>query len=278
MADSMKISVGEGLKSWTDRTYLNLNYLGAGGNATTFLMLCSSGGNKGLTFAVKVFQKVSSCERLISFMREVNSLRDCQHPAIMRVYDEGLCSDRHPFVVLEYLPRTLHDTNRKRVTFLEKLGFALHLLSGLDYLRRRDPPIVHRDIKPKNIFVKGGSCVLGDFGLMRHWMTEIDRVNPPTSRRPGPEMPRNYRTPDLVEYFKGGSPPSPSSDVYQLGLVLTELFTDVNPQEPLEGNDYAAEIKLSRFRDVDHPRSGPVKDLLNEMLGMIPRFDLPPIG
>lgn len=103
-------------------------------------------------------------------------------------------------------------------------------------------------------------------------MTEINRVNPPISRRPGPEMPRNYRTPDLVEYFKGGTPPSPSSDVYQLGLVLTELFTDVNPQDPLEGNDYAAEIKLSRFRDVDHPRWGPVKDVLKEMLRDDPRI------
>jgi hypothetical protein len=57
MADSLKISVGEGLTSWTDRTYLNLRYLGAGGNATTFLMLCTSGGNKGLTFAVKIFNE-----------------------------------------------------------------------------------------------------------------------------------------------------------------------------------------------------------------------------
>src|SRR3954470_1647233 len=113
MADSLKIPPGDGLRSWTDRTYLNLSHLGTGGNASTYLMLCSSGGNKGLVFAVKVFKKIAKRERLINLMREVNSLRDCHHPAVMWVYDEGLYADRHPFVVLEYLPRTLHDTIRE---------------------------------------------------------------------------------------------------------------------------------------------------------------------
>jgi serine/threonine protein kinase len=136
-------------------------------------------------------------------MREVNSSRDCQHPAIMRAIDEGLHEDRHPFVVLEYLPKTLHNVIQERVDFLDKLAFSLHLFSGLDYLQHRDPPLIHRDIKPKNIFVKGGSCILGDFGLIRHWTRNVDRADSTSRNRLGPEMPRNYRTPDLVEYYKG---------------------------------------------------------------------------
>ena len=58
-------------------------------------------------------------------------------------------------------------------------------------------------------------------------------------------MPRNYRTPDLVSYFKYGTAPSPRSDVFQLGLVLCELFTGMNPQKPMVANDHAAEIELS---------------------------------
>ena len=33
--------------------------------------------------------------------------------------------------------------------------------------------IVHRDIKPSNIFIKGHSCVLGDFGLMKEKLAEM---------------------------------------------------------------------------------------------------------
>ncbi|HEV3256124.1 MAG TPA: hypothetical protein VG013_04535 [Gemmataceae bacterium] len=33
----------------------------------------------------------------------------------------------------------------------------------------------------------------------------------------GPRMPRGYRTPDLIDYFKRSPPPTNRSDVYQLG-------------------------------------------------------------
>ena len=67
---------------------------------------------------------------------------------------------------MEYLPDTLWDAMKAgSLDDPAKVSVVMQLLSALDYLSRRDPYVVHRDIKPKNIFLKAGTCVLGDFGL-----------------------------------------------------------------------------------------------------------------
>ena len=81
--------------------------LGTGGNAVTFLMICTSGPHSGLLFALKIFRKLSQPERRKRFLEEVNFLKNCSHPSIMRVFDQGVftASDEdYPFVVAEYLP------------------------------------------------------------------------------------------------------------------------------------------------------------------------------
>jgi serine/threonine protein kinase len=81
----------------------------------------------------------------------------------------------------------------------------------------------------------------------------------------GPRMPRFYRTPDLVDYFQGGPPPTPKSDVFQLGLVLAELFTGVNPQAPFEG-DFAAPVRLNPLGYVPGGMGRMIKSAIEPML------------
>ena len=80
MSESLSLAFGEGLMSWTDTTYINLSRLGMGGSAETYLMLCTSGNHKGLSFAVKVFRRIEKRDRLINFFREVNLLRSLSTP------------------------------------------------------------------------------------------------------------------------------------------------------------------------------------------------------
>lgn len=82
--------------------YACLERLGWGGTAETYLSLCTRGPLRGQLFAVKVFRRTSKPEWRTDFLDEVRFLRGCSHPAVMRVFDEGLHLDRHPFVVAEY--------------------------------------------------------------------------------------------------------------------------------------------------------------------------------
>ncbi len=266
MPDSITLEVGDAVLSWTGITYRIIKFLGQGGSASAYLTVCTEGKHRGLSFAVKAFRSASKPDRIISFMREINVLRNCEHPAIMRVFDEGIYQERYPFVVVEYLPRTLHDEIRSTTNFLKNIAYSLHLLSALDYLQRLIPAVIHRDIKPKNIFVKGGSCILGDFGLLKHWQVPDNQNKDIIKESRGPGMPRFYRTPDLVRHLREGLAPTTSSDVFQLGLVLAELFTGSNPEVPMKANRFTEDVKLKPLRNVRHPLWPPVKDAIESML------------
>lgn len=228
------LSVGQSIRSKGNEWYKCVQHLGTGGNAVTFLVFSTSGRNNGCLFALKIFQRVSDEDRLRKFHREIEFLEGCSHPAIMRVYDSGAFSSQgqsHPFVIMEYLPAHLHtEMRRGTLDMTAKVSLATQLMSALAYLDEQTPKIVHRDIKPQNIFVKGKTCVLGDFGLMKVYaegVTEAEEDRADMAAYIG--MPFYYRTPDLVAYTRGEASITTASDVFQLGLVLAELFSGRNP-------------------------------------------------
>jgi serine/threonine protein kinase len=252
--------------------------LGAGGNAVTYLVVATSGTSRGILFALKLFRRLSKPERRESFLREVEFLKKQEHPSIMRVFDEGLFSyktdgiqNEYPFVVAEYLPQTLYHVIRAgNVDVAERVSLAAQLLSALTFLEGSTPQAVHRDIKPQNIFVKGRSCVLGDFGLMKllDEVEEEDRLIFKESIGLG--MPFYYRTPDLVAYAKNEAPLSVKTDVFQLGLVIAELFTGRNPAKRPLGNDMLAPVQLEPLSFCPGRFGASVAVLINQMLTLEP--------
>lgn len=193
----------------------------------------------------------------------------------MRVYDSGVFTvnrpapQDHPFVVAEYLPLRLFDVIRSGAsTIPERVSYALQLLSALQYLETSNPQVVHRDIKPQNIFVKGKSCVLGDFGLLKLLDGKEDIDREVFKEYVGMGMPFFYRTPDLVAYAKGEADLSCKSDVFQLGLVLAELFTGWNPARRPER--ILDPVVLENLGSVPGNLSGGIATLIYRMLIMDP--------
>lgn len=274
MSDALYLPSGKSLKSNSDNWYRIIQTLGAGGNAVTYLVICTSGMNKGVMFALKIFRRLSKPERRARFLEEVAFLKDVSHPSIMRVFDEGDftytvagAKNDYPFVVAEYLPRTLYDVIRSRAArTVEKLSISVQLLSALTYLETMEPQAVHRDIKPQNIFVKGQSCVLGDFGLMKLLNDHDEEDREVFKESVGVGMPFFYRTPDLVAYARNEAPLSVATDVFQLGLVLAELFTGRNPCRRPLGNDMLSDIDLESVGTIGGELSGTIASLLHRML------------
>jgi serine/threonine protein kinase len=275
MSDSLFLEPGKGIQSQAGHWYQIVQLLGAGGNAVTYLVVSTSDSYRGTLFALKIFRRLSKPERRDSFLREIKFLQEQNHPAIMRVFDEGIFKQygtdaimhEHPFVVAEYLPQTLYQVMRAADTsVVEKISFSTQLLSSLIFLENAEHQVVHRDIKPQNVFVKGRSCVLGDFGLMK----VLDR-GPEDDRdifkeSIGPGMPFFYRTPDLVAYAKDGVPLTTKTDVFQLGLVLTELFTGRNPISRPANDDILSPVVLERIGTCPGALGASTAALLNRML------------
>lgn len=269
MDDYLNLQFKEGLTSHAGATYRNLQKLGVGGTAEPYLMLSTSGALRGQLFAVKVFRRSSKPEWQRYFLDEVKFLQSCDHPAVMKVFDEGLHLDNHPFVVAEYLPSTLGGVLRTAPPMMAKMGYALQMISALEYLSSDDVAVIHRDIKPANVFIKGGACVLGDFGLMKRAVADPDIDRDWLKASLGPRMPRNYRTPDLVDYYKGGAAPTGKSDVFQLGLVFAQMFSGSNPQKPMTANDYTEPVELVPYF-IPGGLGKPLKDLIDPMLDLDP--------
>lgn len=271
MAIELDIEIGQTFRSRSGIYYRNIQRLGAGGNSIVYLVIALNKSYRGVLFALKIFTRLSDAQRLGRFQREAEFLRECEHPAIMRIYDDGTYPVRRdegttefPFVVAEYLPNTLHDTIRTATTTVERLSYTLQILSALQYLSEHNPPVAHRDIKPQNIFVKGRSCVLGDFGLMKFLDNddEIDREI--FSESTGPGMPRFYRTPDLVAYGKREALLTAKSDVFQFGLVVAEMFTRRNPCK--RSADLLLPVELESIGDIPGIHNQGIRMLIERML------------
>jgi len=271
MADYFNVEVGQGIHAASGNWYSCVQHLGTGGNAVTFLVLATSGPHEGVFFALKVFRKLSQPARRDRFLQEVGFLLGANHPALMRVYDSGVFrvgKSEFPFVVAEYLPQRLYEVIRAgQTTIAQKISYAMQLLSALAYLNALQPKVIHRDIKPQNIFVKGRSCVLGDFGLMKLIDGEVEQDREMFRESVGPGMPFFYRTPDLVAYARNEADlTTTKTDVFQLGLVLVELFTGRNPAKRPANDDPLAPLELEPIGIIPGGMSNSILPLLNRML------------
>jgi len=141
----------------------------------------------------------------------------------------------------------------------------------LTYLAGQSPPVVHRDVKPQNIFVKGRACVLGDFGLLKRLDDEPESEDRDLLKESvGIGMPYFYRSPDLVAYACNETSITTKSDVFQLGLVLTELFTGRNPCARPTDDDPLTAVQLEPMRAIPSNHGGLIAPLLRDMLLMDP--------
>jgi len=255
--------------------YNAIDKLGEGGNAVTYRAVRSVetvdgdlANGAGVSYAVKLFNQTSNSgsERLEGFYEERDFLKYTDHPSILNCHDTGEWNG-HPFYVADYMPTDLRDVIQgEPISFRKKVEYATQLMSALTYLANSNPRVVHRDIKPSNILIKSDSCVLADFGAMKL----LDDTNGSDDSSGGETSesayPYYYRTPDIIDYEQGDGEITPKSDVFQLGLVLAELFTGRNPEKPPDPNEEYPPVELEELNFIHGTKGGDVTDLLEQML------------
>jgi serine/threonine protein kinase len=196
------------------RRYELIERLGGGGMATVWM---AEDTRLGRRVAVKVISDALAAQApyVERFRREARIAAGLSHPNLVKVYDFGSDGER-PFLVMEYIEgAVLGQGSAERPAARARVDsetLARELLDALGHIHAAG--IVHRDVKPANVLVGPDARPrLTDFGIAQaeDWtgLTETGQVIG-TLKYLAPEVAR-------------GQPATPRSDLYSLGVLLSEV-------------------------------------------------------
>ena len=184
----------------------------------------------GRTVAIKVLHTAlgGNKEAMQRFQREALASGRLDHPNIVGVSDFGVVEGGGLYLVMEALegePLGARIDREKRIPWPEALEIMRGVFAGLRHAH--DKGVVHRDIKPDNIFLarKDGEQIVKilDFGIAKLYAGNADD---PASTRAG----LTVGTPAYLspEQAVGGAI-TPAADIYSASIVLYEMLTGRPP-------------------------------------------------
>ena len=160
------------------------------------------------------------------FKREARLLAGLRHANLPVVIDHFILPGQGQYLVMDFiegqsLGAMLVERGRP-LDEAEVLPWIRQVCGALEYLHSRQPPVIHRDIKPQNIIVTDdGRAVLVDFGISKEYDPNKGTTIGAKAVTPGFSPPEQY----------GRGRTDPRSDVYALGATLYAMLTAQIPPE-----------------------------------------------
>jgi serine/threonine-protein kinase len=182
-------------------------------------------------------------EYLQRFQREAQAAAKLSHPNIVAVHDLGVDEPSGtPFIVMEYVPGvSLATLLRENPTLpvAQAVEIADQVAAALEEAHRHG--IVHRDVKPGNVFVDPrGRVKVGDFGIARIEGSDLTQTGVGLGT-PG------YLAPEVVR----GERADPRADVFALGALAYALLAGRKPFLGVTPQTLTAEV-LEREPEEPH--------------------------
>lgn len=214
------------------KRYQLLTKIGTGGMSTVYLALDTVLNKQ---WAAKEIKDVSDPEQreliVQSIVTEANMIKSFDHPAIPRIVD--LVDESGTlYVIMDYVEgRSLSAvlaTDGPQPED-EVVNWGLQLCDALEYLHRRTPPVIYRDMKPSNVMLKPNGLVqIIDFGIAREYRDDGGTV----TAAMGDTVQLGTRGYAPPEQYGGGGQTDARTDVYALGATMYTMLTGKNPAEP----------------------------------------------
>lgn len=237
-----------------NETYTVESVIGEGGMGRVYRASHTRISSK--LFAVKVLRPefTRNAEVVTRFRREAEAAASITHPNVVEVYDVDETTDGYSYLVSEYLAgQDLSEylADQGRLDSLLAVNISLQLCRALE--AAHDAGVVHRDIKPHNVFLIAGengklpaypAVKILDFGLSRFMDCEGTQLT-----RAGVIMGTPaYMSPEQAE----GKAVDARTDVYGVGAVLFAMLTG---RPPYEADTLQALVLAVISQEPDRPRS-----------------------
>ncbi|GLT32097.1 hypothetical protein SLA2020_067870 [Shorea laevis] len=181
--------------------------------------------SNGVTVAIRKLDG-DALQGLREFRAEMKTLGMLRHPNIVKIL--GHCSTvRGRILIYEFLAKGsvyqwLHDTSSP-LPWETKIKVVTGIANGLAYLHGLDTPIIHGDIKARNVLLDSDfGAHISDFGLAR--LVEAYSYVPIVVGTLG------YMPP---EHREGNTAATVMADVYSFGILMIEIATERRPNRPV---------------------------------------------
>ncbi len=252
--------------------------IGVGGMAEIFRGKAVAAGGFEKPVAIKrILPHLSQDPRFVKLLiAEAKILSQLRHRNVVQIFDVGLGEDGHYFIVMEFVEGTDLNALYGRLEAARKrlpLDLALHLgaevCEALDHAHHAKGAdgeplnLVHRDVSPGNVLLSlAGEVKLGDFGIAKHTAGEQTGHGGVRGKFAyiSPEQAANTRV-------------DPRSDVYAVGVVLTELITGrrfLSGMPDFDALKAVRDGRIPRPRDLDPDMAQELEDILRTAMARSP--------
>lgn len=182
---------------------------------------------QSIDVAIKTLHKeVLEKPELAAFEREAEIMSICRHPNIVVLH--GACDENgHYALILEFMPRkSLYDLHRREENlpwYPQRWQIALDICHAMSYLHCIN--IIHRDLKSLNVLIdEHFRAKVSDFG-----MAKVKTDSSSSNQSAAPKLgTARWRAPEMISPDKP-TRPNKLTDIYALGLVLWELYSQKVP-------------------------------------------------
>lgn len=200
--------------NFQDKEYVITKFLGQGGMGQVFLI---ENIDDGLKFALKSLQYfLPDDSNYRSIFNEWEQAQTIKHKNVINYhgFHDGLSVPKTPYLVMELANNgSLEVFLKTRTTLLsedECLNIFHQIIDGMEAVNNT---LVHRDIKPDNIFINDGVFKIADFGLAK---IAQDKTRSKTFKGWGTEP---YIAPEAYRSEKN----TIQMDMYSIGHVFYQI-------------------------------------------------------